>query len=83
MKHSLAGPERDEDFGWVLHHQITRASERANPQPNPQIEMSCTTSANFGSPRGLVSRCKICQGNFDTVEVRSSSLLVLPFLFCG
>jgi hypothetical protein len=28
---------------------------KANPQPNPQNAMSCSTSANFGSPRGLVS----------------------------
>jgi len=25
------------------------------PQSNPQTMMSCATSANFGSPRGLVS----------------------------
>jgi hypothetical protein len=24
-----------------------------NPQPNPQNAMSCTTSAYYGSPRGL------------------------------
>src|ERR1700720_2709035 len=28
-------------------------SEIPNPQPNPQNAMSCTTSAYFGSPRGL------------------------------
>lgn len=33
-------------------------SRFSNPQPNPQNLMSCTTSANFGSPRGLLSRCK-------------------------
>ena len=31
-------------------------SEIPNPQPNPQNAMSCTTSACFGSPRGL---CKL------------------------
>jgi hypothetical protein len=30
----------------------------SNPQVNPQNAMSCTTSANLGSPRGLLSRCK-------------------------
>jgi hypothetical protein len=32
--------------------------EIANPQPNPQNAMSCTTCAVFGSPRVLVSCCK-------------------------
>jgi hypothetical protein len=30
-----------------------------NPLSNPQSMMSYTTSAYFGSPRGLVSSCKI------------------------
>jgi hypothetical protein len=37
----------------------------SNPHPNPQSAMTCTTSAYFGSPRGLLS--------FDTVEVCGSS----------
>jgi hypothetical protein len=30
----------------------------SNPHPNPQKRMSYMTSANFGSPRGLLSRWK-------------------------
>ena len=30
----------------------------SNPQSNPQHAMSCTISAYFASPRGLVSCCK-------------------------
>jgi hypothetical protein len=53
-------------------------AEFSNPQPNPQNVMSYTTSAYLGSPRGFISRCKI-----DTVEVRSSSLLVPTISFNG
>ena len=35
--------------------------------------MSCTTSAYFGSPRGLLSCCKTYPGSIDTVEVCGSS----------
>src|SRR6266403_2342544 len=45
----------------------------SNPQPNPQIAMSCTTSACFGSPRGLVSCCKTYPRYPDKGEVGGSS----------
>jgi hypothetical protein len=48
-------------------HQHSR--EDSNPQPNPQNSMSYTTSANFGSPRGLVSCCKTKDRSVDTVEI--------------
>ena len=51
-------------------------SEILNPQPNPQNAMSCTTSAYFGSPRGLVSCCKTYSRSAVTAEVASSSLVV-------
>jgi len=35
---------------------------KVNPHPNPHNAMSYTTSANFGSPRGLLSRCKTYPG---------------------
>src|SRR5258708_8486872 len=47
-----------------------------NPQPNPQNAMSYTTSAYFGSPRGLVSCCKTYPSKTVTAEVASSSLVV-------
>lgn len=59
--------------------RVARA-EFSNPQSNPQNLMPYMTSANLGSPRGLKSCCKIYSGYFDTVEVRSSSLLV-PTIF--
>src|ERR1700724_3715438 len=45
----------------------------SNPQSNPQCMMSCTTSAYFGSPRGLLSCCKAYPCHLDTVEVCGSS----------
>ena len=50
----------------------------ANSQPttNPQNAMSYMTSANFGSPRGLVSCCKTYSRSAVTAEVASSSLVV-------
>src|SRR5713226_5222027 len=51
-----------------------------NPQPNPQNAMSYTTSAYFGSPRGLVSCCKTYPCKTVTAEVASSSLVV-PAIF--
>ena len=66
----LGGPVMPEDFGVV---RTNRKREQvfcgkktemgatcmiiSNPQSNPQCMMSCTTSAYFGSPRGLVSYC--------------------------
>src|SRR5229473_2232378 len=52
-----------------------------NPQPNPQNAMSYTTSAYFGSPRGLVSCCKTYPSKTVTAEVASSSLVVPAILF--
>src|SRR6266849_5992258 len=54
-----------------------------NPQPNPQNAMSYTTSAYFGSPRGLVSCCKTYPGKTVTAEVASSSLVVPAILSKG
>src|SRR5258708_31014197 len=45
----------------------------SNPQSNPESMMSCTTSAYFGSPRGLLSCCKSYPCYLDTVEVCGSS----------
>src|SRR5258708_39241877 len=45
----------------------------SNPQSNPESMMSCTTSAYFGSPRGLLSCCKSYPCHLDTVEVCGSS----------
>src|SRR4029077_9893216 len=45
----------------------------SNPQSNPQCMMSCTTSACFGSPRSLLSRCNTYERHLDTVEVCGSS----------
>jgi hypothetical protein len=45
----------------------------SNPQSNPLSMMSCTTSAYFGSPRGLLSCCKAYPCHLDTVEVCGSS----------
>src|SRR5208282_1141776 len=47
-----------------------------NPQPNPQNAMSCTTSAYFVSPRGLVSCGKTYPGKTVTEEVAGSSPVV-------
>jgi hypothetical protein len=44
-----------------------------NPQSNPQTMMCCTTSAYFGSPRGLVSCCKTNARYSDKGEVGGSS----------
>jgi hypothetical protein len=52
-----------------------------NPQPNPQILMSCATWRYFGSPRGLVSCCKTNPRYAVTAEVASSSLVVPAILF--
>src|SRR5712692_2510304 len=52
-----------------------------NPQPNPQTAMSYTTSAYFGSPRGLVSCCKTYPSKTVTAEVASSSLVVPAISF--
>src|SRR5713226_9176141 len=54
-----------------------------NPQPNPQNAMSYTTSAYFGSPRGLVSCCKTYPSKTVTAEVASSSLVVPAILLNG
>src|SRR6266699_686104 len=45
----------------------------SNPQPNPQIAMSCTTCKYIGSPRGLVSCCKTNKRYSDKGEVGGSS----------
>ena len=45
----------------------------SNPHSNPQCMMFCTTSASFGSPRGLVSYCNTYPCYLDTVEVCGSS----------
>src|ERR1700687_3657315 len=45
----------------------------SNPHSNPQCVVTCTTSAYFGSPRGLLSCCKTYPGKIDTVEVCGSS----------
>src|SRR4029077_5980054 len=42
------------------------------PQSNPQHTMSCTTSAYFGSPRGLVSCCKTESCYSDKGDVSGS-----------
>jgi hypothetical protein len=39
---------------WAAHQSSIEAF--SNPQPNPQKRVSYMTSANFGSPRGLLSR---------------------------
>jgi len=52
-----------------------------NPQPNPQNAMSCTTSAYFGSPRGVVSCCKSYPGKTVTAEAAGSSPVVPAILF--
>ena len=63
---------------------ITAAARRSfisNPQPNPHDAMSCATSANFGSPRGLLSRCKTESRYSVTAEAAGSSPVVpaIPF----
>src|SRR6202035_5697723 len=59
----------------------------SNPHSNPQSMMSCTASAYFGSPRGLLSCCKTYPGSIDTVEssavrVRTGLPYSLRSLFC-
>lgn len=44
-------------------------AEISHPQPSPQNPAPYTTSANFGSPRGLLSRCKTY-----SVQIHTSSL---------
>jgi hypothetical protein len=51
----------------------------SNPQSNPQTMMSCATSAYFGSPRGLVSCCKIyscCSETAALGNVRSITVAI-------
>ena len=75
----------------TVHFQLTCSNENGtrwparwqipNPQSNPQNAMSYATSANFGSPRGLVSCCKSYSRSAVTAEVASSSLVVPAILF--
>jgi hypothetical protein len=51
----------------------------SNPQPNPQIALSCTTCRYFGSPR-VVSCCKTTSRHAVTEEIASSSLVVPAIL---
>ena len=63
-----------------------RNTEISNPQPNPQIVMSCTAYGYFGSPRRLVSCCKTNKRYSDKGEVGGSSPprpTINPQCLCG
>ena len=54
-----------------------------NPQPSPHNAMSCTTSAYFSSPRGLLSRWKTWYIYSHTVEVVGSNPTAPSISFLG